>query len=377
MLADFGADVVKVEPPAGDGMRYALTQVGVPDGNGNYRRQRATERGEFVDMVFQQENRNKRSVAVALGTPSGQAVIHRLLQTADVLVTNLLPSRLEKYRLDQATLTALNPRLIVAAVSAYGDDGSDKDLPGFDGGAFFARGGHMSVLGSPGAEPILPRAGQGDHPTGLALLSAILGALLLREKTGAGTSVSTSLLRSSQFVLATDMSTVLNDGIQPPPANVPRERRPVTGGLFKTADERWIRLTQTEWLPLTIAIGRRELADDELFATVPARAKNSAALLSLLDAIFLTKTLAEWDLALRAAGCKFAPVATLAEAATDPQVEASGAILTVPHPDGPAQAPMRMVAAPFRIDNAGAVPARAAPELGEHTVDVLTEVGFR
>ena len=229
ILGDWGADVIKIEPPSGDGMRYALTQIGVDDGEGGFRRQRGDERGQFVDMPFQQENRGKRSVAVALGTPQGQDIVHRLLETADVLVTNLLPDRLKRYGLDAETLEELNPRLIVAAVSAYGEDGPDRDLPGFDGGAFFARGGLMSVVGVPGEEPILPRAGQGDHPTGLSLLAAILGALLLREQTGKGTSVSTSLLRSAQFVLATDMSTVLNDGLQPAMANSARENRPVTG----------------------------------------------------------------------------------------------------------------------------------------------------
>ena len=112
MLADFGADVIKVEPPAGDGMRYALTQVGVDDGEGGFRRQRGDERGQFVDMPFQQENRGKRSVAIALGTPQGQDLVHRLLESADVLVTNLLPDRLKRYGLDAETLEELNPRLI-------------------------------------------------------------------------------------------------------------------------------------------------------------------------------------------------------------------------------------------------------------------------
>ena len=137
MLADFGADVIKVEPPEGDGMRYmyALTQAAVQEPDGSFRRQTAAERGQYVDMPWQQENRGKRSITVALGTPQGQAVVHRLLADADVLVTNLLPSRLERYGLDSTTLSSLSPQLIIAAVSAYGEDGPDKDLPGFDGGA--------------------------------------------------------------------------------------------------------------------------------------------------------------------------------------------------------------------------------------------------
>jgi crotonobetainyl-CoA:carnitine CoA-transferase CaiB-like acyl-CoA transferase len=165
--------------------------------------------------MFTVDNRGKRSITVDMRQEKGQMVVQRLAAKADILLTNLLPERLEKFSLDSDTLHGINPGLIYAQVSPWGLEGAEINNPGFDMTAFFARGGIMSLLGPPGTAPVLPRSGMGDHTTGLAALSSILAALRLRDQTGKGTVVETSLMRTSAWQIAADMSTALVDGKQP------------------------------------------------------------------------------------------------------------------------------------------------------------------
>ena len=294
-MAAMGAEVIKVEPPFGDGMRYVLRQHG-HDG----RPQTRDEIGTFPDIHFNQENSSKKGIAVALDMDEGQQVVHRLLEQADVMITNLLPDRLNRYSLDFETVHRINPSVVIASVSSYGLEGPSADWPGFDVGALFARGGHASLHGT---EKFLSRAGYGDHCAGLSILSATLGALMMRQQTGKGTVVSTSLLRLSQWMIASDMAPALNDGMQPTSAmdalQVPEgglpDGLPVSSGTYRTADERWIRLTGATKMPALLkGIGLEELLSDPRYGGGRMDPDVKAELTERIQAAFATRTLEDW-----------------------------------------------------------------------------------
>ena len=203
LMADMGADVIKVEPLGGDGMRGKLRQP-VP-ANGM----------EDADVPFQMDNRGKRSLAVDLSNPEGAGLVAELAARADVVITNLLPGRLARYGLAPEQLRADHPALVYALVTGYGSTGPDADRSAFDLTAFFGRGGVMSLIGEPGDPAHAFRPGQGDHPTGLALLSAVLAALRVRDRTGEGQVVETALLRTAAWTIACDVSAALVDRTQP------------------------------------------------------------------------------------------------------------------------------------------------------------------
>ena len=209
IMADMGADVIKVEAPTGDTMRYGLRQ---PNDPGAKERDHIRPSKHWVDVGFHQENRGKRSIAIDMATVEGQEIVHKLAAKADVFITNLLPERLDKYRANAATIRALNPRLIYASVTGFGMEGEARNNPGFDLTAYQAQGGVMGILGEAGAPPVKMRPGMGDHPTGLSCLAGILAALQLRHTTGVGTTVETSLLRTATFVMGCDMACAINDG---------------------------------------------------------------------------------------------------------------------------------------------------------------------
>jgi formyl-CoA transferase len=372
MLAAAGAAVVKVEPPFGDGMRYALRQQG-HDGAP----QSPDELGSYADVQFTQENHSKRGVAIALDTAEGQAVVHRLIEQADVMITNLLPGRLERYQLTFPHCQQLNPRLIIASVSSYGLEGPNKDWPGFDVGALFARGGHASLMGG---QHFVSRAGYGDHCAGVALHSAILSGLLLRQQTGLGTVVSTSLLRFSQWMIASDMAPALNDGLQPPTDmdSIVGPAQPVkaalTQGTHITADGKFIRLTGATKLPaLLTGLGVPELLTDPAFARGGPRNKE---LRDIISARFATRTLQEWKDSGDLDPTFFAPIQTLPEAANDPQVIASGAVATLEHGDNRGGPPLKIVNLPFEIEGADVQVRGPAPDVGQDTDEVLEQAGL-
>jgi crotonobetainyl-CoA:carnitine CoA-transferase CaiB-like acyl-CoA transferase len=194
LMVDMGASVIKVEPPSGDSMRNKLRQP------------RFAEGFPGTDVVFQLDNRGKRSIAVDIGDERGQAIVGELTDKADVVVTNLTRSRLERFGLGPDQVRARNPGLVYALVTGQGSTGEDADQLAFDVTAFFGRGGVTALLGEPDGLPVAPRAGQGDHPTGLALLVAILGALRVRDRTGEGQVVETALMRVGAWTIGCDLA---------------------------------------------------------------------------------------------------------------------------------------------------------------------------
>jgi crotonobetainyl-CoA:carnitine CoA-transferase CaiB-like acyl-CoA transferase len=362
VLADWGADVVKIEPPDGDPFRgLFLTASGV----------------ELpANPPFELDNRGKRSLALDLGTADGRRIADELVARADVFVTNVRPAALARAGLDWDTLGRRHPRLVYARITGYGDAGPERDRPAYDIGAFWARAGIAAALTPAGTDPPYQRGALRDHVAGLTAAGAIAAALLARERSGRGQLVSTSLLRVGVFVLGWDMNTQLRLGIAAKPMTRTAVPNPLIG-CYRDRDGRWFWLLGLQgdrhWPDLVGAVERPEWLADPRFATLRARREHCAALVALLDAVFATRPLGEWAARLDAAGMWWAPVQTSEEVAADPQATAAGAFVDVPLADGTAA---RSVASPADFGGTPWWPRAPAPELGQHTEAVLLELGY-
>ena len=362
LMADMGADVVKIEPLGGDGMRNKLRQPAVPEGAAAH------------DFPFQLDNRGKRSVALDLGDERGAALVRELVADVDIVVTNLLPGRLERYGLGPHQLRAAHPALIVALVTGFGTDGGDKDRVAFDLTAFFARSGIMSLIGEPDAPPPAFRPGQGDHPTGLALLVGVLAALRVRDRTGVGQIVETSLLHSGIWSIGCDVQTALVDHQQPNKRSRADAFSPINT-QYRCGDGRWINLSaqdQRKWEPLVRALGRDDLAVDD-YATAADRFRHRQHLIATLAETFASHPVSHWGPLLDTTGVIWAPVATLPEVVDDPQARAVGMFAEVDHPDA---GRFETLNAPFTLSDSEVAVRGPAPAVGQHTDEVLAERGI-
>jgi crotonobetainyl-CoA:carnitine CoA-transferase CaiB-like acyl-CoA transferase len=361
VMADFVADVVKVEPPGGD--TYRMRNIGYPPSAYN-----------FPWIV---DNRTKRGVAIDLRTEDGQRVLHRLVRGADVFVTNLPLDARPRLRVGYDDLAPLNPRLIYASVTAYGETGDEAARPGFDSTALWARTGLMDLVRpSPDSPPSRSLPGMGDHPTGMSLFGAIMAALYRRERTGQGSMVSTSLMANGLWLNAIQVQGILCGArtvVRPPR----EEAVSALSNLYRCRDGRWFLLNLTaderRWEPLTVAVGRPELAADPRFATQPARRENVRALIAVLDEVFARRDWAEWGPILEATGIAFGVVGTLDDVLHDTQMRASGALVPI---DDPRAGATLTVGSPIGIAGESKVAPRVPPAIGEHTVEVLREAGF-
>lgn len=362
LLADWGADVVKVEPPAGDPMRglfnaYAGIQV---EGN----------------PPFELDNRGKRSVVLDLASDSGRTAMSRLLARADVFLSNLRPDALERLGLDHPTLLREHQRLVYASVTGYGLDGPERDRAAYDVGAFWARSGIAHMLVPKGEIPPGIRGGWGDHVTGMATVAGVLGALLQRERTGKGQLVATSLLRSGIWCVGWDIGIQLRfDRLQ---STRPRTRvmNPLVN-CYRASDEGWFWLlgleSERHWPVLLGALGRSDWATDARFADAATRATNCEDLIALLDGEFATRTRDEWAKVFDAHDVWWAPVLSPSEVITDPAAAAAGAWVQVPDGAGGSR---RAVASPVSFGANDTSPKGPVPALGEHTAEVLAELGL-
>lgn len=362
ILADMGAEVVKVEPLDGDAVRGLIRPPKV-DGP-----------AADIDYSFTVDNRGKKSVAIAINQSEGADVVRRLVSGADIFLCNLLPDRQVRYGLDPETLMAETPRLVHATLTGYGIEGPDADRPGFDVTTFFGRGAITDSMSEPGSAAPNPRPAQGDHATGLALVAAIFAALRMVDQTGEGQVVDVSLLATAAWTMATDLSAVLIDGRQPSK----RDRRHLITPLanrFRSSDDRWMIFNMPEprwWPKFCAAIDRRDLLDDPRFESPRDRFTNMPELIDLIDESLATKTLAEWGEIFDGAGLIWGPASTMAELAADPQAAAIGLFPEIEHAGGS----FRTVASPINIRGADIAPRGVAPEIGEHTAEVLESVGY-
>jgi len=359
-MADFGADVVKIEPPGGD--TYRMRNAGYPPSPYN-----------FPWIV---DNRNKRGVAVDLRAEEGQRVLHRLVRGADVFVTNVPLDGRGRLGVRWEDLSPLNPRLIYGSITAYGETGEEASRPGFDSTALWARTGLMDLVRpSPDAPPARSLPGMGDHPTGMSLFGAIMAALYQRERTGRGAMVSTSLLANGLWLNAIAVQGILCGArtvVRPPR----EEAVDALGNLYRCRDGRWFLIALTpdgrRWQDFTTAVGRTDLFADPRFATPAARRANVRALIAILDAVFAERDWAQWRRVLEASGIAFGVVGTVDDIPHDAQMQASGALVPL---DDPRAGAALTVSSPLQIEGQEKLPATMAPEIGEHTVEVLREAG--
>jgi len=362
VLADWGADVIKIEPPTGDpfrGLYVAVAGVDIP-----------------ANPPFELDNRGKRSVVVDLRHERGREIVARLLERADVFLTNVRRSTLAKLSLDWEQVAERFPRLVYARVSGYGEEGPDADRPAYDVGAFWARAGIAAALTPDGADPPMQRGAMGDHTAGMTLAGGVAAALLARERTGRGQLVTTSLLRVGAFVMGWDANAALRLGISATPMERTTIPNPVIS-CYRGSDGRWFWLLglqgQRHWPDLVRAVGKPEWEKDPRFATMPARRENVTELVELLDAVFATKPRAEWGERFDAVGMWWAPVQTVEEMIEDPQARAAGMFVDVPQSDGE---PAAAIASPLDFSDTRWSVDAPTPECGQHTELVLLELGY-
>lgn len=360
ILGDLGAEVIKLEPPEGDPHRGLYQLPGTPPAEHNY--------------AWALASRNKRSIALDLKHPEGQAVLHRLVAQADVFITNLpLPVR-GRLALEAGRLMALNPRLVYASMTAYGETGPESAKPGFDITAYWARSGLMDMVRPDhAAPPAKPVGGMGDHPSAVSLFGAIVTALFTRERSGRGGLVSSSLLANGVWANGLQVQAHLSGARYAP--RQPREQSssPLSN-IYRTADDRWLSLVVLNeaklWPALVAALGAPVLADDPRFGTETGRRSHAVALVAALDAVFATRRLADWRARLDAAGITFGIVNTLDEMPDDAQMRATRVLEPQAH-DG-----LLAVATPIRIHGSARQAPGPAPALGEHGEAILREAGL-
>jgi crotonobetainyl-CoA:carnitine CoA-transferase CaiB-like acyl-CoA transferase len=365
LLADLGAEVVKVEqPPRGE----------------IYRRSRPRFAGyatEFPESPpFHMDNRGKRSIALDLGDPDARGALGRIIAGADVVTTNLLPARRVRYGLDHETLLARQPQLIYAAISGYGHGGEEADTPAFDYTAYWARTGLMDTSRDEGVPPSMLRPAVGDHAAAVNLVCGILSALRLRDATGAGRYVEVSLLGTGLHIFGTDIATAL---VTREPVHRHDRKRPLNPlwNSYPVAGDRWLLLVMIDadryWGRLCRAIGRADLEHDPRFGDGFARAQNSALLTGILEDVFSQATLDAWRPRLDAEGLIWSPVNRADEAIADPQARAMGYFVEIEHESA---GRFESVAPPFRLHGVDLGASRAASACDADAVAILGEAGL-
>lgn len=362
ILADWGAEVVKIEPPDGDPMRGIFIK-----GFG------ATL---TVNPPFEMDNRGKRSIRLNLQDAAAREIALALIDRADVFVTNLRRSFLERAGLDWPALERRHPRLVYVNITGYGNEGPDRDRPAYDIGAFWARAGIAAALTQPGGDPPFQRGAFGDHIVGLSGAAGAAAALLAREKSGKGQLVSTSLLRAGIFTLGWDTMVKLRLGVGAKPLTRRTAPNPLMS-CYCAGDGRWFWLLGLQgdrmWPDLVRAIERPELKDDPRFATLGARRDHCGELVARLDEIFATRPRADWLAAFDREGVWWSPLATTDDVVEDAQAAAGGAFVEAPLPDGTTS---RAVATPIDFSATPWTVRGPTPELAQHTEEILLELGY-
>jgi len=361
LMADMGAEVIKVEPPEGDTYRNLYTALLGDD---------------FVHPCYQFDNRGKRGICINLEDSSGRDALSKLISQCDVFITNLTQPRLERYRLLASDIHALSPTAIYAVLSGFGTEGADSDRQAFDQTAFWARSGAMSVFGDRDDGPLISRGGYGDRITGLNLLSAILAALRIKDQTGEGQRVEVTLQRTGVWAMASDVTNALFERAQPVKTSHRQPANPIWN-FYKTKDGRYLALIMPMALPywgkFCTMMNRADWATDDRFATLPGMAEHGPSIVPDIEAAFASEDLSVWREKLDASGLIWEPVSELPEVVEDPALRERGAFSVVVHERGGA---MEIVSAPFDIRDADIEVRGPAPDRGEHTRVVFREAGM-
>ena len=361
IMSDFGARVIKIEPPGeGDSYRQLMKVPGMPPAP--------------LDYFWMLDNRNKESLALDLKHDAARPVLEALIRKADVFITNFPGPIRDRLRLRDTDILPLNDRLIYASLTPYGEDGSEKDRTGYDATAYWARSGLMdSVRANPETEPAVSVPGMGDHPTAVALFGAIMAALYRREKTGNGGAVSTSLLANGLWSNGCWMQAVLCDADFS--VRLRRGQRGALTELYKARCGRWFMLVMLnytrEWPLLANAIGKPEWLDDPRFATHEARRENTPALVAALESVFVERDWSEWKGIFERSGITFGPIARPSDHLDCAQIAANGMLPEIEGMGG-----LRTVDSPIVLDGETKRAPRLAPAIGEHTRSVLASFGY-
>lgn len=360
ILSDFGADVIKLEPPTGDPYRISSSRKGRPQSKYNYN--------------WMLEARNRRSLAVDLTKPESRRILQKLVEATDIFITNMPLAVRAKLGITYAELNAMNPRLIYASFTGYGETGDEMNKPGFDVNAWWARSGLMDfVRDDPNDNPAIPANGMGDHASSLALFGAIASALYRREKDGKGGEVRSSLMANGAWANGYMIQARLCDATfaPKPPRNRPAN---ALANYYRCRNGRWVMMSllneERQWPKLVECLGAPELLTDERFVTAAARADHSVDLASTLDRIFAQKDHTEWRKLLDGTGLVFSVVANLDDVANDQQMRDNKVFVRF------ADEAVETVDSPLTLMGEEKVVPRMPPAIGQHTDAILSDLGF-
>jgi crotonobetainyl-CoA:carnitine CoA-transferase CaiB-like acyl-CoA transferase len=361
VMSDFGAEVIKIEPPGtGDPYRLLPKLPGYPVSEHNF--------------AWLMEARNKRSLALDLSKPDGREVLYRLAAEADVFITNFPPGVRKRLGITYEEIRPKNPRLIYASFTGYGEKGAEADKPGFDSNAYWARSGLMDLVrADENTTPARSVPGMGDHPCAMALYGAIVTALYKRERTGQGSHVSSNLMANGLWA-ASVLAQAKLCGAQF------QERRPRERALnavtnhYRSKDGRWLILSllneERQWPALARCLGREDLVNDIRFATKADRHARSVELIAIFDQVFATRDLAEWRRLLDGNGLVFGVVNILDDISTDAQMIENDVLVPFENDT------MLTINSPIWVDGSDKVKPRRPPDVGEHSEEILREAGY-
>lgn len=366
LMGSWGAEVIHVEPPGRGDLQRHLLAAGMA----------GWARPHEINYIWEHVDRNKKSVTVNLKSPEGQEIIHRLAADADVFLNNLRPYEMDKFNLSYETIAGHNQRIIYANLTGYGQRGPEKNTGGYDSVAFWARSGVMDLMHEPDSAPNISRPAYGDSITSQSLLAGVMAALFIRERTGEGQEVEVSLYNSAIFALGTDLTGCLisgEDSVRPTRQTMSNPIR----NIYPTSDNRWIMLgmttSQPYWPNFCKAIERADLTDDPRYATPEARAEHASELVDIIENLFRMKTYQEWKEILSLNKLIWAPLQTPLEVTQDEQAIANDYFCDWDHPD---YGRIKLLNNPIKLSRTPAENVCKAPDLGEHTEQILEGLGY-
>ena len=360
ILSDFGADVIKVEPPGGELWRHGHQIPPQPQAKDAY--------------PWHLANRNKRGMTLDLKSPGAHQVLEKLVKWADVLIVNTPHPARKRLKLEYDDVAEWNPRLIYADVTGFGEKGPDADLPGFDITSYWARSGLLSMTRDAGAPPTWPVAGSGDNATAVGLYSAIVTALYRRERTGKGSYVTTSLLAEGVWAASVSIQAALSDAKF---YGLHDRKNPANAALnvYRAADDTWFVLlvTPDKLEAVAKAIGRSDLLTDPRFSDPSKLMANMPQLVAILDEVFGAQPMSHWNEVFNGVHVTFGAVRGPQEVINDPQLRANDIIVPL---EGAGERLTSTISSPIQVHGVSKVSAKRAPEIGEHNDQVLQQLGF-
>ncbi len=366
LMGSWGADVIHVEPPKRGDLQRHLLDAGMA----------GWAKPHPVNYIWEHVDRNKKSLTVNLGSEEGQEIIHALMKKTDVFLNNLRPYEMEKFNLTYQDLSAINSKIIYANLTGYGQRGAEKNVGGYDSVAFWARSGVMDLMHELENAPNISRPAYGDSISSQTLLAGVMAALFIRERTGQGQEVETSLFNTATFALGTDITGCLisgEDSIRPSRRTIGNPIR----NIYPTSDNRWIMLGMTNsqhyWPAFCKAIDRLDLVENDKFATQEQRSENAAELVAVIEKIFLARSYDKWQEILSSNKLVWSPVKTPLEVTQDEQAIANEFFTDWDHPT---YGKIKMLNNPIKLSKTPAENRSKAPDLGEHTDQILKELGY-